>query len=106
METGSAARAIEHGGLQVVEDHGAGTTAEELEGMHQAPVELGLALRERKLDERQPAVAEHGHEHRDLAGRGTDLHSAALSPIHLPRLGWLVVDFLIYKPAGGPGGAG
>src|SRR4051794_39106920 len=33
----------------------------------QAPVELGLALREGELDVEQAAMAEHGHEHRDLA---------------------------------------
>ena len=49
----------------------------------------------------QPAVAEHGHEHRNLAGRGTDLHAAALAPIDLHRLGRLVVDFLVDTPARG-----
>ena len=49
----------------------------------------------------QPAVAEHGHEHRNLAGRGTELHPAALAPIDLHRLGRLVVDFLIDTPAQG-----
>ena len=101
MEAGGAARSIEHGGLQVVEDHGPGTAAEELQRVNQAAVELGLALRERELDEHQPAVAEHGHEHRNLAGRGTDLHAAALAPVDLHRLGRLVVDFLIDTPARG-----
>ena len=81
METGGAARAVKHGRLQVVEDHGTRTTAEELEGMHQAAVELGLALRERELDEDQPAIAEHGHEHRNLAGRG---HRSGTRP-HSPQ---------------------
>ena len=101
MEAGSAARAIEHGRLQVVEDHGPGTATEELEGVDQPAVELRLALRERELDVHQPAVAEHRHEHRNLAGRGTNLHAAALAPVDLHRLGRLVVDFLIDTPARG-----
>ena len=49
----------------------------------------------------QPAIAEHGHEHRDLAGRGADLHAAAFAPIDLHRLGRLVVDFLVDATACG-----
>src|SRR5271169_4005437 len=101
METGGAARAIEHGRLQVVKDDGAGTTTKELEGMHQAAVELRLVLRERELDEYQPAIAEHGHEDRNLACGGADLHAAAFAPIHLHGLGRLVVDFLVDAPARG-----
>ena len=95
METGSAARAVEHGRLQVVEDQAAGTAAEEGQGVDQAAVELGLALREGELDVDQPAIAEHGHEHRDLAGRRADLHAAAFAPIDLHRLGRFVVDLLV-----------
>ena len=36
METGGAARAVEHGRLQVVEDQVAGTAAEERQGVDQA----------------------------------------------------------------------
>ncbi len=43
METGGAARAVEDGGFQVVDDQGAGTAAEELQGVHHAAIELGLA---------------------------------------------------------------
>ena len=52
----------------------------------------------------QPAVAEHGHEDRDLAGRGSDLDAAALAPVDLHRLGRLVVDFLIDATACGTDG--
>src|SRR5208337_450225 len=95
METSTAARAVKHGRLQVVEDDGAGTAIEELEGMHQAAVELRLGLRERELDEHQPAIAEHGHKHRNLARRSTNLHATAFTPIDLHRLGGFVVDFLV-----------
>ena len=101
METGFAARAIQDGRLQVVEDDGAGTATEELEGMDDSAVELLLALRERELDIDQPAIAEHGHEHRDFAGRVTDSHAAAFAPIDLHRLARLVVDFLVDTTARG-----
>ena len=102
MEAGGAARAVEHGRLQVVEDDGAGTAAEEGQGIDQAAVELGLALREGELDVEQPAVAEHGHEHRDLAGRGADLDAAAFAPIDLHRLGRFVVHLLVDAAARRP----
>ncbi len=95
METRIAARAVEYGRLQVVEDDGAGTATEELEGMDYSAVELLLALRERELNIDQPAIAEHGHEHGDLSRGGTDSHAAALAPIDLHRLARLVVDFLV-----------
>ncbi|CAN5434150.1 hypothetical protein BH10PLA2_BH10PLA2_30180 [soil metagenome] len=44
METGAASGAVEHGGLEVVEDQAAGAAAEESQGVDQAAVELGLAL--------------------------------------------------------------
>src|SRR5260370_37634357 len=89
MEASVTARAVEHGRLQVVEDQGARTAAEEGQGIDQAPVELGLALGQGELDVDQAAIAEHGHEHRDLAHRGTDLDAAAFTPIALHRLSWL-----------------
>src|ERR1035438_10159192 len=95
MEAGSAAGAVDHGCLQVVEDDGAGTATEEVESIDDRAVKLGLALRERELDEHQPAIAEHGYEDRDLACRSADLHSAALSPVNLHGLGRLVVDFFV-----------
>src|SRR5262249_8608607 len=104
MKTGGAARAIDHGRFQVVEDDGARTAPKELQGMHQAAIEFGLALREGELDEAQPAVAEHGHEDRDLAGRISDGDAPALAPVDLHRLGRLVVDFLIDAPAWRPDG--
>jgi hypothetical protein len=45
METGVAAGAIEYGRLEVIEDQVTGTAAEERQGVNQALVELGLALR-------------------------------------------------------------
>ena len=72
MKTGGAARAIDHGRFQVVEDDGARTGPKKLQGMHQAAIEFCLALRERELDINQPAMAEHGHEYRDFAGRVSD----------------------------------
>jgi len=53
-----------------------GLPPEEFEGVNQPAVELRLALRERKLDEHQAAIAEDSHEHRNPASRGTDLHAA------------------------------
>src|SRR5271166_5644605 len=101
MEAGSAARTVEHGRLQVVEDDAAGTTTEELESMHQAAVEFGFVLRECELDVHQPAIAEHGYEHRNLARCRPDLHAAAFAPIDLHRLSRLVVDFLVDPSASG-----
>ena len=101
MQTGFAARAVEYGRLQIVEDDGAGTAPEELEGMDDSAVELLLALRERELDVDHPAIAEHGHEHRNFASRVTDSHTAALAPIDLHRLGRFVVDFLVDTPPRG-----
>src|SRR5271157_999199 len=101
MQTGFAARAIENGRLQIVEDNGTGTGAKKLEGMDDSAVELLLALRERELDIDQPAIAEHGHEHRSFARRVTDSHAAALAPIDLHRLGRFVVDFLVDTTARG-----
>ena len=95
METGMAAGAVEHGRLEVVEDQVARTAAEEGQGVDQAPVELGLALRQGELDVEQAAVAEHGHEHRDLARGRADLHAAAFAPIDLHRLGRLVMHLLV-----------
>src|SRR5262245_13384102 len=101
METGGAARAGDHTRLQVVEDDGTGMGTEEVESIDDPAVELSLALREREFDVHQPAVAEHGHEHRDLAGRGADLHAATCSPIDLHHLTWLVINFLIDASASG-----
>ena len=95
METGVAARAVEHGRLEVVEDQVARTAAEEGQGVDQAPVELGLALRQGELDVEQAAIAEHGHEHRDLARGRADLHAAAFAPIDLHRLGRFVMHLLV-----------
>src|ERR1700722_13108935 len=104
METGFATRAVQDGCLQVVKDDGARTATEELEGMDDSAVKFLLALRERELDIDQPAIAEHGHEHRNLAGRVSYLDAAALTPIDLHRLSRLVVDFLIDATARGPDG--
>src|SRR5271165_807804 len=101
METGGAARAIGHSRLQVIEDDGTRTSTKELEGVHNPTIEFRLALGERELDVHQPAVAEHGHEHRNPARRATELHTAALAPIDLHGLGRLVVDFLVDTPAHG-----
>ena len=95
METGTAPRAVEHRRLEVVEDQMARTATEEGQSMDQAPVELGLALRQSELDVEQPAVAEHGHKHRDLAGCRADLHAAAFAPIDLHGLARLVRHFLV-----------
>src|SRR5271168_4892365 len=95
MKTGGAARAVDHGRFQVVEDDGARTGSKELQGMHQTAIEFGLALREGELDIGHPAVAEHGDEDRDPAGRVSDLDAAALAPVDLHGLGRLVVDFLV-----------
>ena len=95
MEAGFASRAILHGCLQVVEDDAARTATEEFKGMDDSAVELLFALQERELDIDQPAIAEHGDKHRDLARCVTDSYAAALAPIDLHRLARLVVDFLI-----------
>ena len=50
MQAGAASGAVEHGRLEVVEDQVAGTAAEEGQGVDQAAVELGLALRQGELD--------------------------------------------------------
>src|SRR5262249_10441349 len=101
VETGGTARAIEDGRFQGVDDDGTRTATKELEGVHDRAIELGLALRERKLDVDQPAVAEHGHEHRNPTRRAAELDPATLSPIDLHGLSRLVVDFLIDTPASG-----
>jgi hypothetical protein len=62
MKTGGAARAIDHGCLQVVDDDGARTGPKELQGVRQAPIEFRLALGEGELDVGEPAVAKHGHQ--------------------------------------------
>ncbi len=95
MQTGFAARAVEYGRFQIVEDNGTGTGAKKLEGMNDSAVELLLALRERELDIDQPTIAEHGHEYRNFARRVPDSHAAAITPIDLHRLGRFVVDFLV-----------
>ncbi len=95
METGVASRAVEHGRLEVIEDQVAGTAAEEGQGIDQAPVELGLALRQGELDEHQSAIAEYGHEHRDLAHGRANLHAAAFAPIDLHGLGRFVMHLLV-----------
>src|SRR5271170_5663538 len=69
--------------------------------MNNSAVELLLALRKRELDVDQPAIAEHGDEHGNLAGRVADSYAAALAPIDLHRLGRLVVDFLVDATACG-----
>src|ERR1700730_14389303 len=102
MKTGGAARAIDHGCFQVVEDKGTRTAPKKLQGMHQAAIEFGLALREGELDVGHPAEAEHGHQDRDLAARISYLDAAALAPVDLHGLGRLVVDFLIDATARGP----
>src|SRR5207248_6827397 len=95
METGAASRAVEHRRLEVVEDQLARTATEEGQGIDQAPVEFGLALRQSELDVEQPAVAEHGHKHRDLAGCRADLHAAAFAPIDLHGLSRFVMHLLV-----------
>src|SRR3954464_9171359 len=95
MKTGGAARAVDDSRFQVVEDDGARTGPKELQGVHQAAIEFGLALREGELDIGHPAVAEHGHQDRDLAGRVSYWDAPAFTPVNLHRLGRLVVDFLI-----------
>ena len=67
--------------------------------MNDSAVELLLALRERELDIDQPAIAEHGHEYRNFAGRVADSHAAAFAPIDLHRLARFVVDFLVNTTA-------
>ena len=104
METGGAARAVQDGRLQIIDDDGPRTAAEKLQGMDHAAIELRLALRERELDVHQPAVAEHGDEHRDLAGRVADAYPATLAPIDLHGLSRLVMDFLVDATALGPDG--
>ena len=101
MKTSVAAQAVDHGSFQVVEDDGTRTGPKELHGMHQAAIEFRLALRESELDIGHPAVAEHGHQDRDLAGRASYLDAAALTPVDLHRLRQLVVDFLIDATARG-----
>ena len=104
MKTGGAARAVDHGRFQVVEDDGTRTGPKELQRMHQAAIEFRLALREGELDIGHPAVAEHGHQDRDFAGRVSDRDAPALAPVDLHGLGRLVVDFLIDTSAWGPEG--
>ena len=101
METGCAARAIDHGRLQVVEDDGAGTASEKVERIDNPAVKLRLTLRQCEFDIDQPAVAKHGHEDGDPACGGADLNVAALAPIDLHRLGGLIVDFLVDTSSGG-----
>ena len=102
MEAGVAARAVEYGRLEVVEDQVARTAAEKRQGIDQAPVEFSLALGQGELDVEQAAIAEHGHEHRDLAGGGAHVHAAAFAPIDLHRLGRFVMDLLVDAAAGWP----
>src|SRR3954451_2291852 len=102
MDQRGALAAVDHGRFQVVEDDGARTGPKELQGMHQTAIEFGLALREGELDIGHPAVAEHGHQDRDLAGRVSYWDAAALAPVDLHGLGRLVVDFLIDATARGP----
>src|SRR5947209_2917922 len=102
METGVATRAVEHGRLEVVDDQIARTAAEEGQSVDQAPVELGLALRQGELDVHQPDVAQHGYEHRDFASRRAHLDVATFAPIDLHRLGRFVMDLLVDAAAGWP----
>src|ERR1022692_2282036 len=95
METGMAARAVEHSRFEVVEDQIARTAAEEGQSVDQASVELGLALRQGEFDVEKAAMAEHGYEHRDLAGRRANLHAAAFAPIDLHRLDRFVMHLLV-----------
>src|SRR5271165_3111788 len=101
MKTGGAARAIDHGCFQIVEDDGARTGPKELQGMHQTAIEFRLALREGELNIGHPAVAKHGHQDRDLAARVSYLDADAFTPVDLHRLSRLVVDFLIDATACG-----
>src|SRR5260370_42714169 len=81
METGAGSRAVEDGWLEVVENQLPRTASEESQRVDQTAVELGLALRQRELDELQAAVAEHGHKHRDFARRRAHLDAVAFAPI-------------------------
>jgi hypothetical protein len=101
MKTGGAARAIDHGCLQVVDDDGARTGPKELQGVRQAAIEFRLALGEGELDVGEPAEAKHGHQDRDLAGRVSDRDAAAFAPVDLHGKSRLVVDFLIDATARG-----
>src|SRR5271165_6384591 len=102
MEAGMAARTVEYGRLQVVEDQGARAAPEKGQGIDQATIELGLALGQCELDVDQAAIAEHGHEHRDLATAAADLDTAAFTPIDLHGLGRLVMHLLVDAAVGRP----
>src|SRR6202051_5332729 len=102
MEAGMTARTVEYGRLQVVEDQGARAAPEKGQGIDQATVELGLALGQCELDVDQAAIAEHGHEHRDLARGAADLDAAAFTPIDLHGLGRFVMHLLVDAVAGWP----
>src|SRR5258708_5608198 len=95
MEACGAAGSVDHSRFQIVDDDGTRTAAKEHEGTDDAPIEFRLALRECELDIDHPAVAEHGHEDRDSAGRISYWDAAALAPVDLHGLGRLVVDFLV-----------
>src|SRR5438132_8878966 len=95
METGAASRTVAYGRLEIVEDQLARTAPEEGQGIDQASVEFGLALRQGELDVEQAAVAEHGHEHRDFAPGRAHLDAAAFAPIDLHGLARLVMHFLV-----------
>src|ERR1700683_5212759 len=95
MKASMTPRAVEYGRLEVVEDQVARTAAEEGQRVDQTSVELGLALGQSELDVKQAAIAEHGHEHRDLAPGRAHLHAAAFAPIDLHRLGRFVMHLLV-----------
>ena len=102
MEASVPPRAVEHCGLEVVHDQLPRAALEELQGVHHAAVKVGLPLREAELDVAQPAVAEHGHEHRDPPRSLADRQPSAVAPIDLHRLARLVDHFLIDPSPRGP----
>ena len=104
MKAGGVAGPIDHGRFQVIEDDGARTGPKRLQGMDDLAIEFRLAPPECELDIGHPAVAKHGHEDRNPAVRASYLNAAALAPIDLHGLGWLVVNFLIDATARGPDG--
>ena len=65
MQAGRTAVTVKHGRLEVVENDFAGTPTEELQGVDEGPIEVGLALRQRELDVNQSAIAQDGHQHGD-----------------------------------------
>ena len=84
MEEGFfAQRMRKHAGFQVVDDNGAGGSAQELERVLVAAKKVFERFAERELDIDHAAVAKHHDEKGEPPARGSYLKGAGAAPVHL-----------------------